>query len=244
MEEAAALIAGWLARVAPPGTASACRPIGPAAAFDGQEAAVVAGAVVRRRDEFLTGRALARCALAALGCPPRAILVGEARMPVWPEAFLGSISHCAEMCLAHVGHRGSLLGIGVDVERSHAVTPDMLAQVCAPAESDRLAAAVGAQADIATLAFSAKEAFYKAYFPAVRTFLEFTDVGLEVDWPAGAFAVSLLSVAAPDIAGRRRLQGRFTRIGSFVVTAVWLAVPAAAAPAGAPPVSGNLSRIY
>jgi 4'-phosphopantetheinyl transferase EntD len=226
MEEAAALITDWLTQVAPPGTAAACGAIRPSEAYDDQEAASVAVAVARRRDEFLTGRALARRALAKLCCPPQAILVGEARMPIWPPGFIGSISHCTGMCMAHVGRRDALMGIGVDVERSQAITPDMLDYVCAPAERDRLAATAGAEADIATLAFSAKEAFYKAYFPTARVFLEFTDVELQVDWPTGVFVVCLSSTAAPDIAGRRRLQGRFRLIGPFVVTAVWVAVPA------------------
>ena len=221
---AADRIAGWLAQLAPPGTRTACSPILPFDAFNEEEAAAVAKAVERRRDEFLTGRALARRALAGLGCPPSAILVGTARLPVWPDGFLGSISHCSGMCVALIGRRDALLGIGIDVEQAGAVTPDMLDQLCVAAERDRLFAGAPAGADVATLAFSAKEAFYKAYFPAVRHTLEFTDVWLDVAWTEARFSLSLTSAAAPDIAGRRRLHGHFTWIGPFVVTAVWVSL--------------------
>jgi 4'-phosphopantetheinyl transferase EntD len=216
-------IAHWLSRVAPTATATACGSIGRVAAFAEEEAAFVAKAVARRRNEFLTGRALARLALAELGCPPRVIPVSDARLPLWPEGYVGSISHCADLCLAHVGRRASLLALGVDLEQSHSVTPELLDQICTPAEWSRLTSAAQAGDGLGTLIFSAKEAFYKAYFPIARTFLDFADVTLDVDWPSGAFEASLVSDAAPDIAGQRRFSGRFAQIGPFVVTAVWIA---------------------
>ena len=115
---------------------------------------------------------------------------------------------------------------GSDLGANQQVTSEMLDYVCVPVERDRLTATADTEAYIATLAFSAKEAFYKAYFPTARVFLEFTDVELEVDWQTRSFVVSLCSTAAPDIAGRRRFQGRFRLIGPYIVTAVWVAVPA------------------
>src|SRR5262245_9062851 len=172
MEAPDRLLAAWIAAVAPTGTAVAAGPTESGAAFDASEAAAVARAVARRRDEFLTGRALARRALAELGCPPTAIPVGEGRMPIWPDLYLGSISHCPGLCVAHVARRRALLGIGVDVERAQALSPDLIASVSSPEEWARLSHGQTPQIDAGTLCFSAKEAVYKAYFPAARTFLE------------------------------------------------------------------------
>ena len=223
MEAPDRLLAQWLAAVAPTGTAVAAGPIAPAIAFDEDEAATVAAAVARRRDEFLTGRALARRALAELGCPPTAIPVGEGRMPIWPDPYVGSISHCDGLCVAHVARRRDLVGIGVDVERARALSPDLIANISSPEEWDRLAKGQTPEIDAGTLCFSAKEAVYKAYFPAARTFLGFSDVFLEVDWAREAFAASLAADDKPDVAGRRRIEGRFARIGGYLATAVWIA---------------------
>src|SRR5205814_1840165 len=99
MDGADRLLAAWLAAVAPVGTAAVAGPITSALAFDESESAAVLEAVARRRDEFLTGRTFARRALAELGCPATAIPVGEGRMPIWPDGYLGSISHCEGLCV-------------------------------------------------------------------------------------------------------------------------------------------------
>ncbi len=221
MQDEARLIADWVSQVAPSGTAIASGPIVHATAFNKREAAAVARAVPRRRDEFLTGRALARQALQELGCPPQEILPSETRAPIWPERFIGSISHCTGMCMAHVARHDSLLGIGVDVERRQAVAPKML-DLISTAEEYASLTALGTESEIASLIFSAKEAFYKAYFPVTQVPLEFRDVFIEVDWSTKTFEVSLALAAAPDIAGRRKLNGCFAWIDRFVVTAVWV----------------------
>lgn len=115
-------LAAWLRGVAPAGTASAGSFIRTAApAFDEWEAAPVSGAVPMRQAEYLTGRSLARAALASLGCPPSSIPADAERVPVWPMGYLGSISHADGLCIAHVGRTASLTGIGIDFERAGAV---------------------------------------------------------------------------------------------------------------------------
>ncbi|MFW8595968.1 4'-phosphopantetheinyl transferase family protein [Cribrihabitans neustonicus] len=224
MPDKATSIANWVSQVAPSGTAIACGLIGPATAFNTREAAVIARAVPRRRDEFLTGRVLARQALHELGCPPQEILPNKTRAPIWPESFIGSISHCTGMCMAHVARRDSLLGIGVDVEQRQAVTPKIL-DLISTSEKCASLTTLGAENEIASLIFSAKEAFYKAYFPVTQVPLDFKDVLIEVDLLTRSFEVSLASAAAPDIAGRRSLTGCFAWIDRFVVTAVWAQLP-------------------
>ena len=209
-------IAAWFTAAAPPGTAAASATVGPIAAADPAESAFVAGAVIARRHEFLTGRALARTALAQLDGPATTIGVGDQRMPLWPDGFVGSITHSAGLCAVQVGSRNSLRTIGIDIERQGAVSDDIYQQIRTPGERPL------ANPYAATLVFSAKEAFYKAYYPAARTFLDFTDVALDIDWPAGRLTATLVAPAVPAVHGLRSLPGRFAWIGSFVVTGVWL----------------------
>ena len=151
------------------------------------------------------------------------IPVGNWRMPVWPDGYLGSISHADGLCVAHVARRTDLLGVGVDVERANALSPDMCDQVSSPDEWKRLSRGQTPQIDAGTLCFSAKEAVYKAYFPAAQAFLEFTDVHLQVDWESGTFAASLSADEKPSVAGRRLFEGRFAQVDGYIAAAVWIA---------------------
>ena len=101
----------WLQSVLPRGAACAgggLLSLSDAPLFPVEETSV-AHAVPKRRTEFRTGRAYARAALAALGCAPAPIPVGESRQPLWPNGFLGSISHsgpwvgCAAVRCGRVG---------------------------------------------------------------------------------------------------------------------------------------------
>ncbi|MEV4420566.1 hypothetical protein AB0L40_11415 [Patulibacter sp. NPDC049589] len=65
----------------------------PAASVFPEEFVAVRHAVETRRREFVTGRACAHRALAALGVPVVPIMSGPNREPLWPEGVVGSITH-------------------------------------------------------------------------------------------------------------------------------------------------------
>src|SRR5262249_3835039 len=153
-------------------------------------------------------------ALAELECRPTSIPVGEARLPVWPENFVGTISHTCSVCVAHVGRARDLFALGVDLEPDVPFPPDAAKQICHPDDSMD-------ERDL-TLNFVAKEAFYKAYFPAARTFLEFHDVHVELNHRRGLFIARLAVAAKPAVAGRRALSGRFARLAGHLVAACWV----------------------
>jgi 4'-phosphopantetheinyl transferase EntD len=209
-------IAAWIEAHAPAGTAVAAGPIIPAEPFDDVEAAATARAGQIRRDEFHTGRRLARVALAQLGCPPSAIPVGDGRVPVWPEGFLGTISHSRKLCVAHVGSVRDLVGIGIDIEPDVPLVGGIATQICRPDEDP---------ADVeggALLRFVAKEAFYKAYFPAARSFLEFHDVRIDLDLANGVYVARIVGANKPEIMGKCHFEGRFTRLADHIVAALWI----------------------
>lgn len=223
MDNADRILETWLAGVAPSGTAVAAGTIKSIRPFSSCEAAVVADAVTKRRNEFLTGRALARRALADLGCPPTVIGVGDWRMPIWPNGYTGTISHSDDLCVAHIARTRDLTGVGVDVERMNALPSDLSVEVCSREEWNAISSRQPPDIDAVALCFSAKEAVYKAYFPAARVFLEFTDVYLKVEWACKAFTARLVASDKPDVNGRRVFEGRFARVGNHIATAVWIA---------------------
>jgi len=207
-------IAAWIAATAPPGTVAVAAPIQPRACRFPEEEALLAHAVPRRCDEFRTGRALARRALAGLGRAPCAIPPDADRVPQWPPGTLGSISHAAGLCIVEIGSADRFCGIGLDLEATDAVDPDLATTIARPDEWRSLQRRLPPAA-AATLCFSAKEAVYKALFPSTRRLLDFRDVRLEVDPANGRFEASSEDHGV--------LRGRFARMGGHVVCAVRIA---------------------
>ncbi|MDA3804914.1 4-phosphopantetheinyl transferase [Clavibacter sp. CT19] len=98
-----------------------------ALADDEREA--VATALPGRRAEFVTGRVLARQALAALGIRGASIPVARSGAPVWPSGVVGSITHCVGLRACAVGRRDEHAGIGIDATPARRLPGGVLARV-------------------------------------------------------------------------------------------------------------------
>ena len=144
------------------------------------------GAVAKRRREYLAGRIGARLALRCLlGADAGEGDIGadDDDVPLWPEGVVGSISHGAGVGFAAVAPAGAYAGLGVDVER--VVSPEQAGRlgrrVLNEREMNLRQGSAGGltEAEMFTLAFSAKESAYKALFPRYRQVLGFSDVEVE-----------------------------------------------------------------
>ena len=161
---------------------------------------------LKRRREFAAGRRAAHSAMHRLGLPLEPLRASHDGTPIWPSDVIGSISHTSQIAFAAVTSAAYLQGLGVDVEEEGALPGDIITQVCAASELKHLApwsAEVGG--DAAKLLFSAKEAFYKSYFPIRRRFLEFLDVTIVLQPASSSFEVTLVhdrSLDAATISGR------------------------------------------
>jgi 4'-phosphopantetheinyl transferase EntD len=213
-------IAEWIATRAPTGTAVAVGLISPSTPFSPEEAAAIARAVPRRRAEFITGRRLAREALAQLGSLAVNLPPDGARLPQWPKGFVGTISHSDRLCVAHVGYSERLLGIGIDIEKIKPIEPALASIVCHPDEKN--ASADGEPIDPTLLRFVAKEAFFKAYFPVTRTFLDFKDVRVQIDQTSGTFEASLAEPSKPPLCGLRVFFGHITVLSEYILAGIWI----------------------
>lgn len=191
------------------------------------EALDVARAVPKRIAEFAAGRACARAALAEFGVREFALRAAPDRQPVWPAAFIGSITHTTGFCAAAVAPRASMLAIGLDTEVVGAPTQDIWPTI---SRSEELAwvrsLPAGEQSAAITLLFAAKEAFYKCQYPLVGEWLDFHDLRVAAGgWgeSTGTFAVS--ATRSIKFAGRVALPivGRYLFHEHFVSAAV--AVP-------------------
>lgn len=182
-----------------------------------EEKALVASAVESRQREFATGRVIARRLLRRSGRPDGPLLRDQDRVPVWPQGIVGSVTHCEGLCLVAIASTRVQRGIGLDVEPDEAVRDGVERLVCRGAEHDWVNAAGDAEARSrrVKLIFSIKEATYKAFYPELRTFWSFQDVGVEVDLEAERFVADL-----PDGPDVRKIEGRVIRREGFILSSV------------------------
>jgi 4'-phosphopantetheinyl transferase EntD len=138
--------------------------------------ATIARSVATRQAEFFFGRLAARMALAALGVDCPDIPIGPTREPVWPGSVIGSITHNQDYAAA-VALPGRPR-VGIDIER--VVSPEsqqaLLATAISPGEQAylRTLAAGLPFEQLITAVFSAKESFFKAAFPSVGRYFDFS----------------------------------------------------------------------
>jgi 4'-phosphopantetheinyl transferase EntD len=208
-----------LSAILPEGVASACvDPEEDPFELHPEEAPFVVGAIERRKREFACGRACARRAFADLGLPPPVIPSGAQREPIWPEGVVGSLTHTRGLCAAAVATSSRYRALGLDAERERVFEAALITRVADDSELEHAEALGLERAALALVVFSAKEAVYKAQFPASRVYLGFRDVRLELEHDA--FRASLVVPAGPYAAGHA-FRGRWRRSGSFVFTAAW-----------------------
>jgi 4'-phosphopantetheinyl transferase EntD len=194
------------------------------------EAAHIAHAVRRRREEYACVRHCARQGLAALGIAPAAILSGARREPLWPPGAVGSMTHCAGYRAAAVARASEVAAVGIDAE-PHQPLPDGVLDVVSR-EEERSRLEELAAADDATawdrLLFSAKESVYKAWFPLARDWLGFEQASIALDPERRRFSARLM-VPGPVVNGERLdgFEGRWLVREGLLLTAIVVEKPAA-----------------
>jgi 4'-phosphopantetheinyl transferase EntD len=212
----------------PPGAVAAdLREAGDPALLLPAEAMHVARAVPKRVHEFAAGRLCARRALAEFGIVDVAVKVADDRQPVWPDSFIGSITHTAGFAAAVVAERRSAVGLGLDSEVVGDVDTKLWPSICVSMETAWMASLPASeQAAAVTLIFSAKEAFYKCQYALVRERLNFHDVRVEVAaWgvSSGVYQIHPIRHIALRTRTALPLEGRFLFHDELVTTGFALA---------------------
>jgi 4'-phosphopantetheinyl transferase EntD len=157
------------------------------------EAACVAGAAAGRRREFATVRCCARDALRRIGEIGVPILSDSDRVPRWPAGVIGSMTHCDGYRAAAVARSDELGGIGIDAEPHGPLPAEALELLLRDEERAALRTLADAEPTLHwdRIAFCAKEAVFKAWFPLTRRWLDFADASTTVDRD-GSFAARVL----------------------------------------------------
>jgi len=195
-------------------------PTAPMPRLLGDEVFAIDHATAARAREFGAGRAAARMAMEQLGHPPRPILQGDDRAPIWPAGLTGAITHTARDAMAIVTDDPSIRALGLDMEPATPLEPDLWRMICTQEDMLWLAQLGPSQrGHFAKLLFSAKESFYKAQYQISRTMLDFLDVDIQPNLATGQFDATLRR-AVPGLEAGVRIRGRFAILGNVIVTAV------------------------
>ncbi|MBV0891413.1 4'-phosphopantetheinyl transferase superfamily protein [Paracoccus sp. Z118] len=193
MREAVERLTAAATRLALP-SGSALR-IVPVTAAAGPVPETLRSAAPRRRNTFAAGRRAAAEALAAAGSAGAEVGIGPDGLPLWPEGWMGSITHTDDIAAALVMRAAPGAVLGLDLEAM--MTPDLARDIAPEIMPEGLSGVMPPELEV-TRAFSAKEALYKALYPATRQFRDFhaAVIGWDgsrltlaedwgADWPAG-----------------------------------------------------------
>jgi 4'-phosphopantetheinyl transferase EntD len=181
----------------------------------------IARAVRNRRREFTAGRNCARAALIQLGYTSVPIGMGIDRAPVFPPGLSGSITHTATYCAAAVVIVGSVASIGIDAESRAPLGEELTPLILSREERAAFEHLEALDYDLHKLAFSAKEAFYKAYYQLTHAWLDFRDAQIAFDTAQNNFQITVLRNAQPRWIGRP-FKGQYSVDNDHVYCAISL----------------------
>jgi 4'-phosphopantetheinyl transferase EntD len=144
---------------------------------------------------------------------------------------VGSLTHCRGYCAVAVAPLGTLTGLGIDAEPAEPLEAALLERIGTSAEHEHWARLPDPGAcGWGHIAFSAKESFYKCWFPGTRTFLGFHDAEVDFEPESGRFDIRLLRADVPAGVDPGRFRGRFAVAGEHILTVAWLEAEAREGP--------------
>jgi 4'-phosphopantetheinyl transferase EntD len=180
--------------------------------------------VSRRKAEYLAGRVMAMKALDLLGSNESQVYIGKHRAPVWPSGYLGSITHTSKKAIAVVARKISYKYIGIDCEEifDKDVVDEVKSIIVNPAEVALLSSLDASLTELLTLVFSAKESFFKAFYPYVLDYFDFDAVEIiGISLEKQTFTLMIFKDLTPDIQKGMQFDGIFSFNGSVFLTAIF-----------------------
>jgi enterobactin synthetase component D len=190
--------------------------------------ASLAGAVRKRKVEFLAGRFCARAALRACApeCAEAPISIGVNREPLWPSGVVGAITHTSGFVSVAVSRAVHTRGIGLDAERlmDEEQAVSLLEQIADRLEVSRIVASTGWNAATAvTAVFSAKETIFKTLYAQVNRYFDFRETWLDsFNLGEGSFRAHLVQGLTPNLPAGHALSGRFWLDSGLICTGMVL----------------------
>ncbi len=138
--------------------------------------------VRKRQIEFLCGRWALHQSLQAMEINSSVPIGIRDSLPDLPPDVCGSISHSNHWAAAVVFQKKLINQIGIDLEEwfDEETCQQIGTSIATEEEVKSFATLSGDKSRILTLIFSAKEAFFKFYWPSNKTVLEFSDIKIQM----------------------------------------------------------------
>lgn len=133
-------------------------------------------AVPKRQAEYLAGRYCAIKSLALLGEPAVDITIGQHRNPIWPDGICASITHTHSQAISVATFSKNYQYLGIDLENklSQETVLQIKSSIINSAEEKILNGTALPFEDMFTVVFSAKESLFKALYPKVGAYFDFS----------------------------------------------------------------------
>ncbi|WDE01128.1 4'-phosphopantetheinyl transferase family protein [Thalassomonas actiniarum] len=180
-------------------------------------------AVNKRQSEYLAGRYAAIQALAGLGITTRDIPTGEHRSPVWPKGVLASITHTSTSAFCVAAGKQTIKYLGIDHENW--LKADNVAEIKNSIINEKEEVFLK-QSDMSfeqafTLVFSAKESLFKALYPSVGYYFDFSAAQIiDLNTENHSFCLRLTETLTPALTAGASFNGQFIFDESAVQTLI------------------------
>lgn len=183
------------------------------------EQSLVSHSVDTRKAEFGDARWCAHQALHELGFEASTpILRGERGMPLWPEGFVGSMTHTHGFRAAVAAPTTAVRSMGLDAELAQPLPPEVIPMIARSGEVTQIDKMRSSGLECADrLLFCAKEATYKAWFPMTHRWLGFEQA--EIDLREDGTLISYLlarPTPVPFITGRWIIRDGYVIVSTVV----------------------------
>ena len=174
-----------------------------------------------RRNTFSTGRHCARELLKTLGQPPIGLLRNDDGSIVWPDGFIGSVSHTNDWAVAGVAVQGlsDAKSLGIDLESVRPIGQAVLKHISSEKERENLGKST-LQAWHATALFGLKESVYKCLRPSFGTFIRFHDVEI-TEIASGRPRLTIVSPSLSEHCASSEITLRLAVTPSHVFSLAW-----------------------
>lgn len=182
---------------------------------------VLSYAGVKRKAEYFAGRYC--CSVLLKKHRVHSPIVGAIRgVPVWPAGWRGSLSHTHSHAIAVLVKETSGLHPGIDIEKHNPAlllnTGDMFTSL---EEQAFLRTLSLPYSQALLLAFSAKETLFKALWPEIKCFMDFSSSYLsEVDTERKTFTLTLTHTINNRLYAGENFIGHYSFITDNIVTCI------------------------
>ncbi len=185
-------------------------------------------AVASRKAEFFAGRYAAQQAMKRLGIEKTTVEIGQHRNPIWPNGFVGSITHTATQAMCAIAKSTDYKSMGIDLaDQIPFITANNIKDSIIQAhEADVLSKTPLLFEQSLTLAFSAKESLFKALYPQVGAYFEFHAAEIwRIEIETHVFLMRLTRDLTPSLIKGTVFKGKFMVQPGTVFTSIFTMHP-------------------